>query len=159
LTESSGHDFNAKVPWEALSAIINCVGKFFRFTWLILIAAGIYLGWTYYSRWRENRDFIQRLEERKESKDRFIMEAYGSGRLTIMGFYASPSIVHRGERSQLCYSVANSKSIRIEPPLKDVWPSLSRCIEISPQRDTVYRLIAEDAEGHTKTATAEVRVR
>ncbi len=117
------------------------------------------LGWIYYSRWSEKRAFIRRLEEPQAAQDRAVLEAYGGGRLTILGFYAAPSIIKRGETTQLCYGVSNSKMVRIEPPIEDVWPSHSRCVNASPRVDTVYKLIAEDAQGHTETASVTVQVR
>jgi hypothetical protein len=118
----------------------------------------VYLGWIYYLRWSENRAFVRRLAEPKEAQDRAIVDAYGGGRLTLLGFYATPATIRRGEKSQLCYGVSNSKTIRIEPPIKNIWPSLSRCVEVAPERDTVYRLIAEDAAGHKVIATT-IKVR
>jgi hypothetical protein len=118
----------------------------------------VYLGWIYYSRWSDNRTFVRRLAEPKEAQDRAIVDAYGGGRLTILGFYATPATILWGEKTQLCYSVSNSKTVRIEPPVKNVWPSFSRCVEVAPERDTVYRLIAEDAAGHKVIATTTVKV-
>jgi len=121
-------------------------------------AVVLYLGWVYYTRWSENREFVRRLAEPKEAQDRAIVDAYGGGRLTILGFYATPATILWGEKTQLCYSVSNSKTVRIEPPVKNVWPSFSRCVEVAPERDTVYRLIAEDAAGHKEIATTTVKV-
>ena len=119
----------------------------------------VYLGWIYYLRWSENRAFVRRLAEPKEAQDRAIVDAYGGGRLTLLGFYATPATIRRGEKAQLCYGVSNSKTVRIEPPIKNIWPSFSRCVEIAPESDTVYRLIAEDAAGHKLMATTTIKVR
>jgi len=121
-------------------------------------AVVLYLGWVYYTRWSDNRAFVRRLAEPKEAQDRAIVDAYGGGRLTILGFYATPATILWGEKTQLCYSVSNSKSVRIEPPVENVWPSFSRCVEVAPEKDTVYRLIAEDAAGHKAIATTTVKV-
>lgn len=132
--------------------------RMFRFTWIIVVAVCIYLAWTFYSRWNDNRAFIRRLEERKSAHDRAVVDAYGGGRLTILGFYATPSTIRHGEKAQLCYSVSNSKSVRIVPPVENVWPSLTRCVDVAPTSTTVYRLIAEGPDGNTKTAIAAVTV-
>jgi hypothetical protein len=132
--------------------------RMFRFTWFVVIAACIYLGWNFYSRWSEKRTLIQRLEENKRSQDRDVLDLYGGDRLTILAFYATPPTIHQGESTQLCYGVSNSESVRIEPPVKNVWPSFSRCVEVTPKEDTVFRLIAEDAEGNTATAETTVKV-
>jgi hypothetical protein len=133
--------------------------KAYSVTLVIAAVVLVYTGWIFYSRWSENRAFVRRLAEPKEAQDRAIVAAYGGGRLTILGFYAAPATILWGEKTQLCYSVSNSKTVRIEPPVKDVWPSSSRCVEVAPERDTVYRLIAEDAAGHKAIATTTIKVR
>lgn len=123
-----------------------------------IVTGCIYVSWTFYLRWVDNRAFVRRLEERKAARDRAVVDAYGAGRLTILGFYAIPAIIRPGKTAQLCYSVSNSESVRIEPPVKNVWSSLSRCVEVSPTTDTAYTLIAEDSEGNTKTASITIKV-
>ena len=125
---------------------------------LLAIIAGIYLGWVYYSRWIDHRTIIRRMEENKAAQDRAVVEAYGGGRFNILGFYATPAMVRGGKKAQLCYSVINAQSVRIEPPVENVWPSLSRCVEVRPDKDTVYKLIAEDVQGNRKTASLTVKV-
>jgi hypothetical protein len=120
--------------------------------------ASLYLGWIYYSRWGDHRALLRRLEESKRAQDRAVVEAYGGGRFNILGFYATPAIVLKGQKAQLCYSVINAKSVRIEPPVENVWPSLSRCVDVRPVKDTVYQLLAEDAQGNRKTASLTVKV-
>ena len=136
--------------------------RVFRFTWVLVAAGCIYLGWVYFSRWSENHALTERLEEHKEAQARAqasaMLKAYGGERLTILAFYASPPGIRRGQKAQLCYGVSNSRSVRIEPPVENVWPSLSRCVEVSPRTDTVYRLIAEDANGQVKTVSTTVAV-
>ena len=71
-----------------------------------------------------------------------------------------PPLIRRGETAQLCYGVSNAKTVRIEPrPACGVWPSLARCVEVAPTKDTAYSLTAEDGKGNTKTATVEVKVK
>jgi hypothetical protein len=130
-------------------------------TFMVLSILCIYLGWTFYSRWQDNRVLVRRIEERKAAQDHAVAKAYkayGEGRLTILDFYANPGTIHPGQKAQLCYSVSNADSVRIEPPVKDVWPSLSRCVDVTTKRETVYKLIAEDSSGQTKTATTKVKI-
>jgi hypothetical protein len=112
----------------------------------------------YYGRRSATRDLIQDLEERKASEERAVADAYGGDRLSILNFYANPASIRRGETTQLCYSVPNAESVRIDPPVKNVWPSRSRCVDVAPQSDTTYTLIAEDADGNTVTADTTVEV-
>jgi len=130
-----------------------------RITWWVLVAfACIYLGSVYYSRWSAKNSLKQRLEERKATQERAVVDAYGGENLTILNFYANPAAIRRGETTQLCYSVPNAESVRIEPPVKNVWPSRSRCVDVAPTSDTLYTLIAEDDGGNTVTADTTVEV-
>ena len=129
-----------------------------RFTWLLVTVGCIYLGYVFYSRASDNRALVRRLEESRTAQDRAVVQAYGEGRLTILSFYATPGIIRRGQKTQLCYGVSNSKSVRIEPPVENVWPSFGRCVEVQPRKDTTYTLIAEAADKSTKTVSITVKV-
>jgi hypothetical protein len=132
--------------------------KMLIFTCVTVAAAGIYLGWVFYSRWRNNQALIQRLKAPVKTRDRAFVGAYGGG-IKILSFYAVPWTIRRGETVQLCYGVANAESVRIQPPpVDDIWPSLSRCVAAVPQTDTDYKLIAKDNRGNTKTADLTVTV-
>lgn len=133
--------------------------RVFRFTWwILLVFACIYLGLIYYSRRSAERELLQDLEEQKALQERAIVDAYGGDNLAILNFYANPATIRPGETTQICYSVPNAESVRIEPHVENVWPSLSRCVDVAPASDTVYTLTAEDAAGNTVTATTTVEV-
>jgi hypothetical protein len=83
----------------------------------------------------------------------------GGNRFEILQFYALPGIIRPGESAQVCYGVSNAKSVRLDPPVKDVWPSFGHCVEISPAKDTTYTLTIEDGVGHSKSASLLVQVR
>jgi len=137
--------------------------NFLRYSWLVLAAALIYVVGTFLLRWRENRAIDQEMERRAATKraeeDRRIVEMMGGNRFEILAFYATAATLQRGESAQLCYGVSNAASVRLDPPVESLRPSYSRCLDVSPQKDTTYTLTAEDTQGHTKTATAVVRVR
>lgn len=133
--------------------------KVSRYLWVVVAVAGLYTGWTFFSRWQENERFEERATEKKRAADRQIVERMGEYRFEILQFYVIPSIVRSGEPAQLCYGVAKTKVVRVTPEVGEVWPAASRCIRIAPTRDTTYTLTAEDEAGETKTATVEVRVR
>jgi hypothetical protein len=82
--------------------------------------------------------------------------SYGD-QLKILDFYGTPSIT-RGASALLCYSVVNAKSVRLDPPVEDVWPSLSRCFNVSPAKTTRYAFTAESANGETASRSFEVKV-
>ena len=132
--------------------------KLLPYTSVAVIIAALYCAWVFYSRWSENRDFEQKQAAQRAAENQKTVEAYGGGELNILQFYASPGAIPRGDTAQLCYGVANAKTVRIEPEVSGVWPSLSRCVDVSPKKDTTYKFIAEDAAGHTETKTVTLRV-
>ena len=116
-----------------------------------------------FSRWYDNRQLEQRASEeraeRQRASDRAAVEQMGGKELAIQMFYASPKSIDRGQATQLCYGVANAKAVKLEPQNSPVWPSPSRCVEVSPGKTTTYTLTIDDALGHTKTQSVEVEVR
>jgi hypothetical protein len=128
---------------------------------LAMVAAVV--GWILFSRWQENRQIDrqaaeQRSEKQRES-DRAALHQFGGKELDIQSFYASAGAVRRGESVQLCYGVANAKTVRLEPQPNPVWPSYSRCVNVSPTKTTTYTLTVQDAAGGTKSQNVEVKVR
>jgi hypothetical protein len=121
------------------------------------------VSWTLVSRWLENRAIENRAKEERSEKqreqDRITLEQLGGKELAIQNFYAMPGEIHRGQSVQLCYGVANAKTITLEPQANPVWPSYSRCVDVTPAKTTTYTLMIADAAGNTKTQTIEVKVR
>jgi hypothetical protein len=128
----------------------------------IVIAVVVVIG-ILFVRWQENRDIERHTREERTAKqkeqDRITLEQLGGKELAIQNFYASPSVVRRGERVQLCYGVANAKTVTLEPQSNPVWPSYARCLDVTPAKTTTYILTIADAAGHTKTQSLEVKVR
>jgi hypothetical protein len=123
----------------------------------LLVAAVLFF------RAQENRDTERRAREQAIEKQRLenqrTVEMLGGNRFEILQFYASPGMIRRGESVQLCYGVSNARSLRLEPPVKGIWPSYGRCVEVSPAKDTTYTLTIEDGAGHSKSASLLVQVR
>lgn len=133
---------------------------FLRYTWFLHVAVLLVVGWIFFSRWNENRRIEQRALEKEREEARQTFEMLGGNRFEILQFYASPPLIRRGETAALCYGVSNAKAVRIEPaPIGGVWPSLNRCVEVAPAKNTSYSLTATDASGQIKTASVEVKVR
>jgi hypothetical protein len=125
---------------------------------LLFLVALLYVGWIFFSRWQQNRDFEQKAATQKRAEDQRAVDALGGNRFDILNFYG-PATVRQGEQAQLCYGVSNAKTVRLDPPAgAAVWPSYSRCVDVAPTQDTTYTLTAEDAAGHIKTATLTVQV-
>jgi hypothetical protein len=129
---------------------------------IALAIVALIIGWTLFSRWQENkqidRQSLAAKREKQKESDRAALDQFGGKELDIQSFYASPGAVHRGETVQLCYGVANAKTVKLEPQPNPVWPSYSRCVDVAPTKTTTYALTVEDAAGNTKTQTVEVKV-
>ena len=99
--------------------------------------------------------------EPKNSRNRIASPSnnFGGKELAIQDFYASPGEIRRGETVQLCYGVANAKTVKLEPQPNPVWPSYSRCVDVTPTKSTTYTLTITDAAGNTRTQSLEVKVR
>jgi hypothetical protein len=127
-----------------------------------LAIVALAVGWILFSRWQENkqidRQTIEAKAEKQRENDRAALDQFGGKELDIQSFYASPGAVHRGETVQLCYGVANAKTVKLEPQPNPVWPSYSRCVDVTPTKTTTYTLTVQDDAGNTKTQTLEVKV-
>lgn len=138
------------------------VKKFWKYSSIVFVVALVYVGWVFFSRWNENRDLERRTQEKRAAAEqqqaRDTVETLGGSSFDILGFYANPGEVRRGEESQICYGVSNAKDVSIDPPVAQVWPSVSRCFEVTPQKTQTYTLTADDDKGNKKTATLEIKV-
>ncbi len=139
---------------------VPLIRKMLPYTSFAIIVALLYLGWVFYSRWHENRLLQQQSAAKEQAEAKRIYDMYGAGRVKILQLYANPAVLSRGGTGQLCYGVSNAKNITIDPkPKGDVWPSISRCVDVVPSKDTTYTLTVQDAAGHTETANVTVQVR
>ena len=129
----------------------------------VILIVLLYVGYILISRWQENRGIERRAAEQQaaaqQRQDRATIEEMGGKELAIQNFYGSPSEVHKGKTVQLCYGVANAKAVKLEPQDNPVWPSYSRCVDVTPTKTTTYTLTAEDGAGHSVTQTLEIKVR
>ena len=136
------------------------LGNFFIVTTVILLIGGSYVGWVFYSRRQANQAILDKAAEKRRTEDQQTFEAMGGTRFDILEYTASPATIQAGERSSLCYSVSNAKTVNIEPQTEEpVWPAFRRCVHVTPRKSTKYTLTIDDGGGHTKTATVEVSVR
>jgi len=135
----------------------------FFYSGAALALTALVVVWILFSRWQENRGIEKRAKEertqKQQEKDRVALEQLGGKELAIQNFYASPGEIRRGESVQLCYGVANAKTVRLEPQPNPVWPSYSRCVDVTPTKSTTYTLTIADDAGNTRTQSLEVKVR
>ncbi len=135
----------------------------FLYSWTALAIGVLVVGWILFSRWLENRNMETRAKQERTQKqleqDRIALDQLGGKELAIQNFYATPGVVRRGETVQLCYGVANAKTVKLEPQSNPVWPSYSRCVDVTPTKSTTYTLTIADDAGNTRTQSLEVKVR
>jgi hypothetical protein len=133
----------------------------FLYSSALVAIAALYAGYVLFTRWDENRS-IERQHARQNAArqseaDRAALEQLGGKELAIQSFYATAAI-RRGEAAQLCYGVANAKTLTIDPPVGTLWPSHARCLDVSPSKNTTYTLTIQDAAGNTQTQSVTVKV-
>ena len=129
----------------------------------VVLIVLLYVGYIFISRSQENRGLEKAAAEKQAAaqlaQDRTTVADMGGKELAIQSFYGSPGVVKRGETAQLCYGVANAKTVTLEPQSEPVWPSYSRCVDVKPTKTTTYTLTAQDANGHSVTQTLEIKVK
>jgi len=129
---------------------------------IVLLVVAVVVGWILFSRWSDNKQIerhdAQQKQEKQRQSDRAALDQMGGKTLDIQAFYANPGAVHRGETVQLCYGVANAKTVKLEPQENAVWPSYARCVDVKPTKTTTYTLTIDDGAGNTKTQSLEVKV-
>jgi uncharacterized protein YaaQ len=136
----------------------SVIRKLLPYSTAAVIVALLYVGWIFFSRWQLERETRQRAEQQKQEEAARVVEAFGGRNVKILSFSATQGYLKHGETANLCYGVSNAKSVSIEPDLKDIWPSMNRCVEISPKKDTTYTITASDDHGHTQTASLKIKV-
>ena len=114
-----------------------------------MVVALAYDGVVFYSRWSANRERGQERARDEAEQARRTVAALGGDELRILSFYASPGVIRPGGHANLCYGVNGAKTVRIEPPVEELRPALSHCLTVAPRKSTEYKLIAQDAAGHT----------
>ena len=144
---------NAKSPWK----------NSYIYSTAVILVVGLYVGYVVFSRHESlhqaERHAAAQQAERQHEDDRQAIEQLGGSELAIRGLYVSPGVVHPGETAQLCYDVANAKTVTLDPPVAEVWPSHSRCIDLKVKKTTTYTLSIADANGKTVSQSVELKVR
>ena len=147
---------NASVPDDSGKFTLR---KFFRLSWIIVAIVALVIAGIFYLRWQESRDIAEKAAEEQRKHAREVVEGLGGSSFQIMNFYASPGLIHRGDSAELCYGVANAASVAIDPkPAEGIWPSVGRCVSISPKKTTMYTLTIVDAKGQKKTQSLTIEV-
>ena len=137
--------------------------KILRYTPILILILAIYVGFVLYSRWSDDRYLAAKTREhaaeQRREEDQRSLDNMGGNEFKILGFYATPGWVHRGDNVDLCYGVANAQTVKIEPDIHQaLWPSVSRCVPITPKKTTTYTLTADDGHGNTKTVSFTLEI-
>ncbi len=111
----------------------------------------LYDCWIFYGRWRDKQDNERAAAQVEADRARKDLALLGGESLRILSFYATPPAIKRGEAASICYGVNDAIKVRIDPPVEELRPSISRCIQVKPVKDTEYTLHAEDAAGNGKS--------
>jgi hypothetical protein len=129
---------------------------------LLLLVAALYLGWIFFSRHREDQQYNQRVHaeqaQKQRAADQATIQQLGGNDLAIQMLYATPE-VRRGQTAQVCFGVANAKSVALDPQSSPVWPSHNLCVDVKPAKTTTYTLTATAADGKSLTQQVTVAVR
>ena len=144
---------------QPFTSPVRIIRKILPFTTAAACLALIYLAWVFYSRSSQNSELQKQADEKSAEQERKTYEMYGSGQLKILLFYAVPAIIERGASAQLCYSVANAVTVKIDQGVEEIRPSISRCVPVKPAHTTTYTISAADEKGHETTRSADVVVR
>jgi hypothetical protein len=122
-----------------------------------------FVGYTFWSRRTENADLAYKQQAAKTAQQResdaAAVEELGGSDFKIIAFYASPGLIHRGETVDMCYGVSNAKTVKLDPPEANVWPSANRCMQVTPKKTTTYTLTIEDGKGKTANQTLTITVK
>ena len=146
------------MPGDAERGPISLIRRILPYTTAAAAIAVLYVLWVFTSRWVDNSRMERESAARQAAADKQPSAIAGST-LKILNFYASKGVLARGEEVRLCYGVANAKTVRLDPPVERVWPSLARCFEVSPKRETRYTLTAEDEHGRTESQSIVLQVK
>jgi hypothetical protein len=133
----------------------------FVYSSLLILIVAVYVGWIIFSRHLDNRAYEQRAAEAQAKKqreqDQAAIEQLGGSELSIQMLYATRQI-RPGETAQLCYGVANAKSVTLEPQASKVWPSHNLCVDVKPVKTMTYTLTATGADGKSLSQQVTIEV-
>ena len=123
--------------------MVRWIGRVQAYLWVAVAAAVAYSAWVFASRIAEHNRLKQRTQIGANPE---FERVYGGDAVKILQFYARDGIIEPGGSTVLCYGVLNARAVHMEPALPDLYPAMNRCIEVSPERTTTYRITADGAK-------------
>jgi hypothetical protein len=130
------------------------IGLLLRIALALAIAQ---IGWTWLQR-HDSDMRIRRMLAGRAARPSAVATDDGT-HVRIEQFYARSGEITDVDRTVICYGVRNAKSVRLDPPVAKLTPSLTRCIAVEPRQDTKYTLTAEGFDGDRDTASFELKVK
>jgi hypothetical protein len=122
-----------------------------------------FVGYTMWSRKTQDADLAYKQQAAKTAaqreSDAAAVEELGGSDFKILSFYASPGLIHRGDTVDMCYGVSNAKTVKLDPPEANVWPSANRCLQVTPKKTTTYTLTIDDGKGKTADQQLTITVK
>jgi hypothetical protein len=140
-------------------APVQIIRRLLPYTTVAAVLALLYMGWVFYARSSQNNELQREADQKSVEQAKKTYELYGSGQLKILLFYATPAVMARGGSAQLCYSVANAATVKIDQGVEEIKPSLDHCLPVKPTHSTTYTLTASDDKGHQTAQSINVVVR
>ena len=123
----------------------------------------LYVAFVMFTRYQSNRSIEKRnaakAAEQQHADDQAAIQQLGGSELGIHSLYVAPALIHPGEKAQLCYDVDNAKTVTLDPPAGEVWPSHTRCLDLSPTKTTTYTLTITGATGQTVSQSVQLEVK
>jgi|HubBroStandDraft_6_1064221.scaffolds.fasta_scaffold1841572_1 hypothetical protein len=147
-----------RATFGSMSESRSLLRQIIPYVTVLIVVAVCYDGWIFYSRWSSARAVEQERTRAEADRDRKTVEMLGGDQLKILAFYASPPTIRAGGQSLICFGVNSAKNVRIDPPVQELHPALSRCFPVTPAHDTEYTLTADDGAGHSAKQTLTLRV-
>jgi hypothetical protein len=136
--------------------------KPFLYSVTLAFIVALYVGFVMFSRYESDRTIAKRnavkQADQRRANDLAAIQQLGGSDLAIHSLYVSPASIHPGEKSQLCYDVDNAKTVTLDPPAGEVWPSHTRCLDVSPAKTTTYTLTITGANGQSTSQTVKLEV-
>ena len=95
----------------------------YLYSGVIVLAVLVYISFLMLSRYESNRAYerhnAEKAAEQQRENDLAAVEQLGGSELAVRALYVSPESIRRGQTAQLCYDVANAKTVTLAPPASD----------------------------------------
>lgn len=76
----------------------------------------------------------------------------------IVSFYPAEPMASLDAPARLCYGVENAQTVKLTPPVEQVWPAVSRCFNVNPRVATRFTLTAVGKDGAEVTKSLELKI-